>query len=156
MGRYIAKYVKGCNLCNRTKTFPATPMCKLLLNRIPSWKWQVISVDLIVELLTSHRYDALLVVVDRVININILFYFIFILPEHFILNPFSRTIQPSQIRLQHLFCFFIINLLSHLALHKHFIIFYPTLHSCFAITLSPLLSPALTDIHYKPWTLVYA
>ena len=84
-----------------------------------------------------------------VININILF-FIIILPEHFILNPLSRTIQPSHIRLQHLFYSFIISFLSHLALHKHFIIFYPTLHSCFAITLPPPLSPALTDIQYKP------
>ena len=65
MGRYIAKYVKGYNLCNRTKTFPAAPMGKLLPNQIPSQKWQVISVDLIVELPTSHRCDALLVVVDH-------------------------------------------------------------------------------------------
>ena len=65
MGRYIAKYVKGCDLCNRTKTFLAAPMGKLLPNQIPSQKWQVISVDLIVELPTSHRYDALLIVVDR-------------------------------------------------------------------------------------------
>ena len=65
MGHYIAKYVKGCNLSNRTKTFPAAPMGKLLPNRIPSRKWQVISVDLIVELPTSHEYDVLLVVVDR-------------------------------------------------------------------------------------------
>ena len=64
MGCDIAKYVKGCDLCNRTKTFPATPMGKLLPNRILSQKWQVIYVDLIVELPTSHRYDALLVVVD--------------------------------------------------------------------------------------------
>ena len=64
MGRYIAKYVKGCDLCNRIKTFPAAPIGKLLPNRIPSRKWQVISVDLIVELPTSDGYDALLVVVD--------------------------------------------------------------------------------------------
>ena len=64
MGHYIAKCVKGCGLCNRTKTFPTAPMGKSLLNWIPSQKWQVISVDLIVELPTSYRYDALLVVVD--------------------------------------------------------------------------------------------
>ena len=61
----LPKSVKGCDLCNRTKTFPAAPMGKLLPNRIPSRKWQVISVDLIVELPTSHGYDALLVVVDH-------------------------------------------------------------------------------------------
>ena len=65
MGHYITKYVKGCDLCNRTKTFPAAPMGKLLSNQVSNQKWQVISVDLIVELPTSHGYDSLLVVVDR-------------------------------------------------------------------------------------------
>ena len=65
MGCYIAKYVKACNLCNCTKTFPASPIGKLLPNRIPDCKWQVISVDLIVELPASHGHNALLVVVDR-------------------------------------------------------------------------------------------
>ena len=35
MGHYIAKYVKGCNLCNRTKTFLTAPVGKLMPNRIP-------------------------------------------------------------------------------------------------------------------------
>ena len=35
MGRYIAKYVKGCNLCNRTKTFLTAPVGKLMPNHIP-------------------------------------------------------------------------------------------------------------------------
>ena len=65
MGRYIARYVKGCDSCNRTKTFPASPVGKLLPNRVPSRRWQVISVDLIMELLTSHGHNALLVVVDH-------------------------------------------------------------------------------------------
>ena len=34
MGHYIAKYVKGCDLCNQTKTFPAAPAGKLMPNRI--------------------------------------------------------------------------------------------------------------------------
>ena len=65
MGCYIAKYVKSCDLCNSTKTFPTAPMGKLLSNQVLNQKWQVISVDLIVELPTSHRYDALLIVVDH-------------------------------------------------------------------------------------------
>ena len=64
MGCYIAKYVKACDLCNHTKTFPASPIGKLLPNHIPDHKWQVISVDLIMELPTSHSHNALLVVVD--------------------------------------------------------------------------------------------
>ena len=35
MGCYITKYVKGCNLCNQTKTFPAALVGKLMPNCIP-------------------------------------------------------------------------------------------------------------------------
>src|SRR5882724_3591078 len=65
MGRYIAKYMKGCDLCNRTKNYPSAPAGKLMPNRIPDRCWQTISVDLITELLRSHRYDTIMVVVDR-------------------------------------------------------------------------------------------
>jgi hypothetical protein len=65
LGRYVAKYVKGCDKCNRTKTFPTTPVGKLMPNRIPDRRWQVISVDLIVELPESRGYNAIMVVVDR-------------------------------------------------------------------------------------------
>ena len=64
MGRYIAKYVKGCDLCNQTKTFPAAPAGKLMPNCIPYYRWQIISVDLIMELSQSHGYDSILVAVD--------------------------------------------------------------------------------------------
>ena len=64
MGCYIAKYVKACDLCNHTKTFPASPIGKLLPNCIPDHKWQFISVNLTMELPTSHGHNALLVVVD--------------------------------------------------------------------------------------------
>jgi len=30
MGRYMADYVKGCDLCNHTKTFPTSPTSKLM------------------------------------------------------------------------------------------------------------------------------
>src|SRR5882724_8435940 len=64
MGRYIAEYTKGCNLCNRTKNYPSTPAGKLMPNRIPDCRWQTISVDLITELPQSHRYDTIMVVID--------------------------------------------------------------------------------------------
>src|SRR5882672_3043372 len=47
MGHYMADYVKGCDLCNCTKTFPASPTGKLIPNQVPNCHWQVISVDLI-------------------------------------------------------------------------------------------------------------
>ena len=64
MGHYIAKYVKGCDLCKQTKTFPTAPMGNLMPNRIPYCQWQIISVDLITELPQSHGYDSILVAVD--------------------------------------------------------------------------------------------
>ena len=64
MGHYIAKYMKGCNLCNRTKLFPTAPVGKLMPNRIPYHCWQIISVDLITELPQSHGYDSILVAMD--------------------------------------------------------------------------------------------
>ena len=65
MGHYIAKYVKDCDLCNQTKTFPVAPAGKLMPNHIPYHRWQIISVDLITELPQSHGYDSILVTVDR-------------------------------------------------------------------------------------------
>ena len=65
MGHYIAKYVKGCDLCNQTKTFPTAPVGKLMPNHIPYRRWQIILVDLITELPQSHGYDSMLVTVDR-------------------------------------------------------------------------------------------
>ena len=64
MGRYIAKYVKGCDLCNQTKTFPTAPARKLIPNRILDRRWQIISVNLITELPQSHGYDSIPVAVD--------------------------------------------------------------------------------------------
>ena len=65
MGHYIAKYMKGCNLCNRMKTFLTAPAEKLMPNCIPYNWWQISSVDLITELPQSHSYDSILVTVDR-------------------------------------------------------------------------------------------
>ena len=62
MGCYIAKYMKGCDLCNRTKTFLTAPVGKLMPNHIPYHRWQIISVDLITQ---SHGYDSILVAMDH-------------------------------------------------------------------------------------------
>src|SRR5882672_9011415 len=66
MGHYVADYVKGCDLCNCTKTFPMSPTSKLMPNQVPDCHWQVISVDLITELLLSQGYNTIMVVVDHV------------------------------------------------------------------------------------------
>jgi hypothetical protein len=65
ISRYVAAYVRGCDACNRTKTFPARPMGMLMPNRVPDRRWQIVSTDLIGELPESKGYNAILVVVDR-------------------------------------------------------------------------------------------
>ena len=65
ISRYVAAYVKGCDACNRTKTFPARPTGTLMPNRVPDRRWQIVSADLIGELPESKGYNAILVVVDR-------------------------------------------------------------------------------------------
>lgn len=65
ISRYIANYVKGCDRCNRTKTFPAKPMGKLTPTEIPDGPWQTITTDLIIGLPDSQGYNAIMVVVDR-------------------------------------------------------------------------------------------
>ena len=65
MSRYIASYVKGCDRCNRTKTFPAKPVGKLVPTQIPTEIWQIVGVDLITGLPECQGYNAILVVIDR-------------------------------------------------------------------------------------------
>lgn len=65
ISRYVDRYVKGCDACNRTKTFPGAPAGPLLPNEIPDRRWQVVTVDLITELPVSNGKDAIFVAVDR-------------------------------------------------------------------------------------------
>lgn len=65
LSRYVASYLKGCDRCNRTKTFPAKPSGKLVPTQIPTDVWQIISLDLITGLPQSQGYDAILVIIDR-------------------------------------------------------------------------------------------
>lgn len=65
MSNYIAAYTRGCDRCNRTKTFPAKPLGKLVSIQIPDDVWQSISVDFITGLPECQGYNAIMVVVDR-------------------------------------------------------------------------------------------
>src|SRR5258707_68118 len=65
LSRYVAKFVAGCDTCNRMKTFPMQKVGKLIPNKVPDRCWQVISVDMIGELPDSKGYNAVLVVVDH-------------------------------------------------------------------------------------------
>src|SRR5260221_14595402 len=65
LSRYVARFVAGCDVCNQTKTFPMQKVGKLIPNKVPDQHWQVISVDIIRELLDSKGYNTILVVVDH-------------------------------------------------------------------------------------------
>ena len=64
LSRYVAKFIMGCDACNRTKTFPTQKVGKLIPNKVPDRHWQVISIDMIKELPDLKGYNAILVVVD--------------------------------------------------------------------------------------------
>src|SRR5260221_7468662 len=65
LSRYLAKFITGCDACNQMKTFPTQKVGKLIPNKVPDRRWQVISIDMIRELPDSKGYNAVLVVVDR-------------------------------------------------------------------------------------------
>lgn len=65
MVKFIAAYVSGCDLCNRTKIFPQRPAGNLMPNPVPTRRWEHASCDLIVGLPESRGYNAIWVGVDR-------------------------------------------------------------------------------------------
>src|SRR5260221_14424163 len=43
LSRYITKFIVGCDVCNRMKTFRPQKVGKLIPNKVPNRCWQVIS-----------------------------------------------------------------------------------------------------------------
>jgi len=65
MTKEVAKYVEGCDLCQRHKNQVEAPAGKLMPNSIPKKPWRHISADFIVKLPLAQGYDAILVVCDQ-------------------------------------------------------------------------------------------
>jgi hypothetical protein len=66
MSRYIGSNVRTCKLCNHTKPQRKRPSGEFHPSKTPEERWDVISVDFVVELPGSHGYDTIMNVVDSV------------------------------------------------------------------------------------------
>jgi len=66
ISKYVLKYVDGCDVCQRGKTFPEMPAGKLMPIHISNAPWTDISVGGFYYGVTEAQgYDAILVVCDR-------------------------------------------------------------------------------------------
>ena len=66
MLQYVGMYVSHCNLCLHTKIQRRLPTGELQLLPIPEERWDVISVDFILELLESGGYNSIMVAINSI------------------------------------------------------------------------------------------
>jgi len=66
MSRYIGQYVSTCDLYLRTKPIRQAPVGELHPLQIPDSRWDMLSVDFVVELPLSSGHDMVMTVVDSV------------------------------------------------------------------------------------------
>ena len=66
MSRYIRQYVSTCDLCISTKPIRQAPVGELHPLWILDSRWDMLSVDFVVELPLSSRHDTVMTVVDSV------------------------------------------------------------------------------------------
>jgi len=64
MSQYVGMYVSHCDLCLRTKIQHHLPTGELQLLPILEERWDVISIDFILELPESGGYNSIMVAVD--------------------------------------------------------------------------------------------
>ncbi len=65
MKKMVDAYIKGCEVCQCTKSSMQAKAVPLNPNTIPEGPWTHISVDMITGLPDSNGHDALLVIIDR-------------------------------------------------------------------------------------------
>jgi hypothetical protein len=66
MSQYFGQYCKACDMCLCTKAQKQKPFSELHPLSIPEVRWDIVSVNFIVELPNLHGFDATMVVVDSV------------------------------------------------------------------------------------------
>jgi hypothetical protein len=70
MKHEAARYVSECDTCQKVNVDYVKPRGLLQPLSIPDWKWDDISMDFIMGLLlTTHKFDSILVIVDRLSKI---------------------------------------------------------------------------------------
>ena len=55
----------GCDMCQRMKNHPQQPFGPLVPNKMPNEPWEIISIDLIMQLSELNSYDTTCIIVDR-------------------------------------------------------------------------------------------
>ncbi len=64
MKKDIEAYIKGCKVCQWTKSSTQAKAMPLHLNAVPTESWTHISINMITGLPKSNGYDAILMIVD--------------------------------------------------------------------------------------------
>jgi len=68
MTTFVKKYVMDCDMCQWIKNCPQQPFGPLMPNKVPNRPWEIISMNLITQLPESNSYNAICVIVDRLIK----------------------------------------------------------------------------------------
>jgi len=66
MSSYIEQYISICNLCFWTKVARHPPVEELYPLPMPDARWDILSIDFVVELPESSGCDAVIMVVDLI------------------------------------------------------------------------------------------
>ena len=64
------RYVKNCDMCQRSKVVRHAPYGMLQSNEVPDQPWKSIAMDLITDLPNSDGYGTILVIIDRLMKIS--------------------------------------------------------------------------------------
>ena len=75
MREFVTNYVKGCAICQQTKsstTKPRVPLMPITLKQVNT-PFTTVALDLITDLPDSHRYDSILTVTDHDCSMAVIF-----------------------------------------------------------------------------------
>ena len=68
MTTFVKKYIMGCDMCQQIKNHIQQPFEPLISNKVPNGPQEIISMDLIIQLPESNSYDAIYIIVDKLIK----------------------------------------------------------------------------------------